>query len=121
VLASPAEVVAVSLAFTADRRLSLYQVARSTDREHGSAATVLLHRVIADAVEAGLVELDLLRGAEEYKSSFADAARPVLRLRVGHGVLGHGLVRLWALAVSASRRTRTLRGRAGAWRRRSPS
>ena len=120
-LSSPTGVVAVSLAFTADRRLSLYQVARSTEREHGSAATVLLSRVIADAVASGLTELDLLRGAEEYKSSFADAARPLLRLRVGHGMLGHGVVRFWALVVSVSRRTRSLRGRAGAWRRRSPS
>ncbi|MCD4534492.1 GNAT family N-acetyltransferase [Nocardioides sp. cx-169] len=120
-LASPDEVVAVSLAFTADRRLSLYQVARSTNRAHGSAATVLLHRVIADAVEAGFTELDLLRGAEEYKSSYADQARPVLRLRVAHGVLAHGLVGLWALALSASHRLRLLRDRADASRRRNPS
>jgi CelD/BcsL family acetyltransferase involved in cellulose biosynthesis len=96
VLSSPEGTVAVSLAFASDRRLSLYQVARSTDREHGSAATVLLHRVIADAVDAGFVELDLLRGDEAYKASFADSSRHVLRLRVGHGLRGRALVTGWA-------------------------
>lgn len=120
-LASREEVVAVSLAFVSDRRLSLYQVARSLERQHASAATVLLHRVIADAVETGFEELDLLRGAEDYKASYADSSRAVLRLRVGHGAAARALVRGWALAVSASRGAGTLRDRAGAWRRRRPS
>jgi len=120
-LASPDEVVAVSLAFCSDRRLSLYQVARSLEREHASAGTVLLHRVIADAVEADFQELDLLRGAEDYKSSFADASRPLLRLRVGHGLAARALVTAWSLAVSANRRVRTTRDRADAWRRRRSS
>jgi CelD/BcsL family acetyltransferase involved in cellulose biosynthesis len=120
-LASPDEVVAVSLAFTSDGRLSLYQVARSLDREHRSAGTVLLHRVIADAVTAGFHELDLLRGAEDYKSSFADSTRDVLRLRVGHGLAARALVAGWAVAVSASRGAATIRDRAGAWRRRRSS
>ncbi|WP_134741830.1 GNAT family N-acetyltransferase [Nocardioides sp. 503] len=120
-LASPEEVVAVSLAFTCDARLSLYQVARSLDHEHRSAGTVLLHRVIVDAHAAGARELDMLRGDEAYKASFADHSRTVLRLRVGHGLLGRAVVAGWGAAVSGNRRFRTLRDRAAAWRRRRPS
>lgn len=121
VLTSPQEVVAVSLAFTSDRRLSLYQVARSLDREHRSAGTVLLHRVIADAVDAGFSELDLLRGAEDYKSSFADYSRDVLRLRVGHGLAARAVVAAWAVAVSANRGAAALRDRVAAWQHRRSS
>jgi CelD/BcsL family acetyltransferase involved in cellulose biosynthesis len=120
-LSSPEEVVAVSLAFTSDARLSLYQVARSLDHEHRSAGTVLLHRVIVDAHASGARELDMLRGDEAYKASFADHSRAVLRLRVGHGLLGRAVVAGWAAAVSGNRRFRTLRDRAAAWRRRMPS
>jgi CelD/BcsL family acetyltransferase involved in cellulose biosynthesis len=120
-LASPDEVVAVSLAFTSGGRLSLYQVARSLEHDHRSAGTVLLHRVIVDAVEAGARELDMLRGDEAYKASFADHSRAVLRLRAGHGLVARAVVAGWDAAVSGSRRFRTLRGRAAAWRRRRPS
>ncbi|WP_193612673.1 GNAT family N-acetyltransferase [Nocardioides lijunqiniae] len=121
VLASPDEVVAVSLAFTPDERLSLYQVARSLDRAHGSAGTVLIHRVIVDAVGAGARELDMLRGDEPYKGSFADHSRTVLRLRAGHGLAARAVVAGWHAAVNGSRRLRSLRDRADAWRRRRPS
>ncbi|MBB6629310.1 GNAT family N-acetyltransferase [Nocardioides sp. KIGAM211] len=92
VLESPTEVVAVSIAFEAVGRLSLYQTARSLDRRHGSAATVLLARLIDEAVAAGFSEVDMLRGAEAYKASFADEVRGVHRLRAGHGAPARALV-----------------------------
>ncbi|MCW2794368.1 MAG: hypothetical protein JWO76_3466 [Nocardioides sp.] len=121
VLETPVAVVAVCVAFVVEGRLSLYQVARSLEHEYRSAATVLLHRVIADAVADGCVEVDMLRGDEGYKSSFADERRQLHRLRAGHGVLARGVVATRALVVSAIRRVRRIPGEAGAWRRRTPS
>ena len=121
VLETSAEVVAVSLAFTVAGRLSLYQMARSLEHEHRSAATVLLHRVISDATSEGCREVDLLRGDEDYKSSYADSHRDLFRLRVGHGRAGRGVVVAHSLAVSAIRRARRWRSRVDAWRRRTPS
>jgi len=77
--------VAAVLAFEVAGRLSLYQVARSTAREHASAGTVLLADVVEDAVASGCHEVDLLRGAEDYKGSFADLSRPLVRVRAAHG------------------------------------
>lgn len=100
VLASDDGVVAVSFAFVLGGRLSLYQIARSLDSAHDGAGNVLLVAVIEDAVAAGCHEVDLLRGGEGYKSSFADASRPIGRLRVAHG----GLARAQLAGEDAARR-----------------
>lgn len=96
VLESPDGTVAVSIAFEVGGRLSLYQMARSLDRRHGSAATVLMARLIAEDVQAGFSEVDLLRGNEGYKASFADDARGAYRLLAGHGIPARGLVAVLA-------------------------
>jgi CelD/BcsL family acetyltransferase involved in cellulose biosynthesis len=109
VLASGSEIVAVSLAFVVAGRLSLYQVARSLDRAHDGAGNVLLVAVIEDAVTDGCHEVDLLRGGEGYKSSFADERRVVGRLRATHG----GAARAQVAAEDAARRlSARLRSRA---------
>lgn len=100
VLAAGSDVVAVSLAFVVAGRLSLYQVARSLDRAHDGAGNVLLVAVIEDAVTGGCHEVDLLRGGEGYKSSFADATRVVGRLRAAQG----GGARAQVAAEDAARR-----------------
>ena len=100
VLAAGSDIVAVSLAFVVAGRLSLYQVARSLDAAHDGAGNVLLVAVIEDAVTDGCHEVDLLRGGEGYKSSFADATRVVGRLRAAHG----GLARAQVTAKDAARR-----------------
>ncbi|WP_395657762.1 GNAT family N-acetyltransferase [Nocardioides sp.] len=106
--------IGVVVAFEVAGRLSLYQVARSTEREHGSAGTVLLAAVVEDAVAGGCHEVDLLRGAEDYKGSFADRTRPLERVRAAHG--GWATARL-AAEDAARRAKRTvsarLRSRAG--------
>jgi CelD/BcsL family acetyltransferase involved in cellulose biosynthesis len=101
VLASGDRVAAVSVAFVVAGRLSLYQVARSTDREHGSAGTVLLADVVEDAAAAGCHEVDLLRGDEDYKTSFADERRTLGRLRAAHGVRARVLLGVEDLARRA--------------------
>jgi CelD/BcsL family acetyltransferase involved in cellulose biosynthesis len=109
VLAAGSDVVAVSLAFVVSGRLSLYQVARSLDGEHDGAGNVLLVAVIEDAVTDGCHEVDLLRGGEGYKSSFADGTRVVGRLRTAHG----GAARAQLAAEDAARRVSArLRSRA---------
>jgi|SRR6478752_410020 len=100
VLAAGSDIVAVSLAFVVAGRLSLYQVARSLDRAHDGAGNVLLVAVIEDAVADGCHEVDLLRGGEGYKSSFADETRVVGRLRTAHG----SAARAQATAEDAARR-----------------
>ena len=100
VLAAGSDVVAVSLAFVVAGRLSLYQVARSLDGAHDGAGNVLLVAVIEDAVADGCHEVDLLRGGEGYKSSFADGTRVVGRLRTAHG----GAARAQVAAEDAMRR-----------------
>lgn len=102
--------VAVTIGFEVAGRLSLYQVARSTEREHGSAGTVLLASVIEDAARAGCHEVDLLRGDEGYKSSFADHERGVGRLRAARGRRATARLRAEDVARTVSA---TLRSRAG--------
>ena len=69
--------IAVTIAFELGGRLNLYQVARSTAREHANAGTVLLAAVAQDAIAHGCHEVDLMRGAEDYKGSFVDLSRPL--------------------------------------------
>ncbi|GAB2459245.1 hypothetical protein GCM10027062_43860 [Nocardioides hungaricus] len=82
VLADGPRVAAVVVSFLVGGRLSLYQVARSLRPEHDGAGTVLLADVVASSDAA---EVDLLRGDEAYKRSFADHTRTLTRLRVARG------------------------------------
>lgn len=107
VLASSETTAAVSIAFCTPGRLSLYQIARSLHRDHDGAGKVLLTRLVTDAISAGYREADLLRGGEDYKSSFVDAARTLHRLRAGHGVRGRIVVAGWESAAASARRGRT--------------
>lgn len=99
--------VALSIAFWADRRLGLYQVARSLAPEHSDAATVLLLRVVDDAVRDGAVEIDLLRGDEGYKSRLVDDVRPLHRVRHARGALPRLLLTLLTAASSGRRAVRS--------------
>lgn len=95
--------VAVSIGFWVGGRLSLYQVARSLAPEHAEAGTVLILHVIEDAVRAGAVEIDLLRGAEVYKTRLVDDVRTLHRVRAARGALPRLLLTLLT-AASATRR-----------------
>lgn len=95
---------AVSLAFVVAGRLSLYQVARSLERADDGAGTVLLHRVVADAVAGGCHEVDFLRGDEGYKDSLADGRRSIGRIRFARGPLATGVLGVRSLAATAHRR-----------------
>ena len=111
VLTDGREPIAVAIGFEVAGRLSLYQVARSVVAEHGSAGTVLLADVIADAADGGCHEVDLLRGEEGYKQHFADRRRPMVALRAGHGLPARALVGLRRVLTAARARSRAAAGR----------
>ncbi|MDN4162842.1 GNAT family N-acetyltransferase [Nocardioides abyssi] len=114
---------AVSVAFLVAGRLALYQLARSTAREHDGAGTVLLVRVVEQAVADGCTEVDMLRGEEAYKGGFASRRRVLTRVRAAHGVRGRALLAGWdgvrrahavRARVQARARTRVSSARGGA-------
>jgi CelD/BcsL family acetyltransferase involved in cellulose biosynthesis len=94
------ETVLASVAcFEVAGRVSLYQSGRAMDHRWRNAVTVLLGKVIEDACRRGVVEVDLLRGGEDYKRNFGSASRELLRLRAASGMLGD--LALAALTVTA--------------------
>lgn len=95
----------VLLLFTTGGRLCVYQTARAVDdAEFNHAGTVIDAVAIEDAAVEGLTEVDFLRGAEPFKSSFTAHVRPLLRLRASHGLGGWLLLRTIELAESIRRR-----------------
>lgn len=111
---SPAAVAAVSVAFVTAGRLSLYQLARSMDPAHNGVGNAANHLLIRQAIQDGCHEVDMLRGAEGYKASFADSRRDVLAFRAAHGTVAQAVLRLIGVATRARPRVgRTLRR----WRR----
>jgi len=88
VLGRPGEQpVAVSLAWWCAGRLSTYQVARSLEREHAHAGTLMMVDMIEQGVADGATEADLLRGDAAYKLRLADEQRDLVLVRTGVGVL----------------------------------
>jgi CelD/BcsL family acetyltransferase involved in cellulose biosynthesis len=110
VLGTPTRTLAVSIAFAACGRVSLYQVARTTDRDFDNASTVLNLANVERAAAAGFVEVDLLRGSEEFKRYYAEHVRHLYQVSAAHG--GAGVAVLEALLL-----VRRLRGVAGRLRR----
>lgn len=89
VLRAGSDPVAVSLSFLVAGRLSLYQSARSFEHKYRNATLELQLEVISQACAVGCREVDLLRGSEPYKASYAGRERQIYRLRAAHGALGH--------------------------------
>lgn len=99
----------VLICFTTGDRLRCYQLARSLEEDFKDAGTLLYAAAVEEACARGLVELDLLRGAEPYKASIAGRERRLLRLRASHGALGGVLLRLELAASSLRRRLGAMR------------
>ena len=115
VLGRPGEQpVAVALAWWCGRRLSTYQVARSLEREHAHAGTLMMVDMIEQGVADGATEADLLRGDAAYKLRLADERRHLLLVRTGIGVLPRAV-----LGAHAARQR--LRAGRRAFTRSSPS
>jgi CelD/BcsL family acetyltransferase involved in cellulose biosynthesis len=106
------QVYAVMVSFVLAGRLSMYQVARSLEKEAAGAGNVLMHEVFQHAAAQGdLVEIDMLRGDEAYKFKFVDRSRVLNRLRWGQGVRARLVVRAWDALTDARTRGLALRQR----------
>jgi CelD/BcsL family acetyltransferase involved in cellulose biosynthesis len=105
--------VAVTLFFCLDGRLSFYQLARSLDRAHDGAGRLLVHQIVVDGIAAGFREIDLLRGDEPYKASFADEVRELHRVRVGNGAASRTVAWGWRTASRARAMLAERRGTVG--------
>lgn len=106
------EVCGVLVSATTGDRLATYQIARSLDERFSDVGTLLYVTAVDEAADAGLSEIDFLRGEEGYKLSFADGRRPLVRLRAARGLRGRALL---AITLQAQR----LRHRVGGWPRRA--
>jgi CelD/BcsL family acetyltransferase involved in cellulose biosynthesis len=99
-------VIATVSCFEVAGRSSLYQSGRLVDRRWRNSTTVLLARVVEDACQRGLTEVDFLRGSESYKHNFATQERTLLRLRAAKGIGA----RLALAGLIGRERTRQLAG-----------
>jgi len=96
-------VVATELDLVVGARTCFYQAGRSTDREWRGGGSVLRAEIIAEAIEAGHGEYDLLRGDEPYKADWSEGRREVVRCRVGVGPSGRAVLAAVALRGRISR------------------
>jgi CelD/BcsL family acetyltransferase involved in cellulose biosynthesis len=83
-----------------------YQAGRDPAYDHLSVGLVLLAHTIRSALEDGVYEYRLLRGAEAYKQRFQSHDRGLVTLAVAAGRAGHAALAggRHALARPASRR-----------------
>lgn len=80
--------IAVQAWFELAGRVAFYQGGRDLDAQWRGAGNVLHLRVAERAYELGFREIDLLRGAEAYKSEWAERSRVLVGLKAAHGVGG---------------------------------
>ncbi len=75
--------VAAFYNFVLDNKVSFYQGGRRLDTPADVQVGMVMHAcLIRSAIEAGRREYDFLAGVAQYKTSFALATRPILKLRV---------------------------------------
>ena len=91
--------VAAFYNFVRDNKVSFYQGGRRLDTPADVQVGVVMHAcLIRSAIEAGRREYDFLAGVAQYKTSFALATRPILRLRVSRPSMSE-LARAWLASV----------------------
>ncbi|MHB1139475.1 MAG: GNAT family N-acetyltransferase [Microthrixaceae bacterium] len=90
-VAASGEVVATELDLLAGRRAAFYQAGRRIEREWRGCGSVLRAGLVDAFCEDGVIEYDLLRGDEPYKSDWAAARREVVHCRFGVGPRGRVL------------------------------
>lgn len=79
------ETIAVEIDFRIANRLFFYQAGRRTEREWRGCGTVLRAKIIAAAIDDGVIEYDMLRGDEPYKTEWATARRQLSSHRLAVG------------------------------------
>lgn len=63
-------------------RIAYYQIAMDPDWDRSGPGTSLIYLAVGEAHENALMEFDMLRGDEEYKSRWSTGRRRLFRLRV---------------------------------------
>ena len=116
VLATKERTLGVALSFATCGRVSLYQNARTTDRDADNAGTALGLAAVRQAIEKGFTEVDLLRGEEAYKFEWGERVRGMSRVRAAHGVLALGVLIGIDVASRAKRTVQRISRAARAWR-----
>lgn len=96
------EAVAVAYAIEDGRRSLYYQSGFLPEWGAKSAGLVLFAKYIEDAFERGCTEIDLLRGAEAYKTEWAKHARSTVTLRWALTTRGRAAMR-WQEAKKQAR------------------
>ncbi|MEZ5321510.1 MAG: GNAT family N-acetyltransferase [Microthrixaceae bacterium] len=102
------ETAAVEVDFVVAGRMSFYQAGRSTDRRWRGGGSWVRSETVRAAISSGCHEFDLLRGAEPYKSEWADRSRGVWALRAGVGPIGRAAVGAAAVRAAARGRASSL-------------
>lgn len=84
-VAPDGQVIATEVDFVVDGHVSFYQAGRLTDHDWRGSGSMLKARIIGAAIDDGAVEFDLLRGAEPYKTEWAEGQRPLVLVQVAIG------------------------------------
>ena len=92
------EVVGVEYAFEYNKRLSLFQTGFDPEQAHLAPGHLMMARLIEMAIDAGIQELDLLKGDYDYKDSYASQKRFTVDVDVVQGPVASTLYRLIALS-----------------------
>jgi CelD/BcsL family acetyltransferase involved in cellulose biosynthesis len=101
----------------------MYQSARLIEPRWKDVGVTLFASIVDDACARGLIEVDFLRGEEEWKGRFTTQRREMFRLVAGKGVMG-GLGRTGTAATfyasqAAVRGVRFGRSMASRWNAKS--
>lgn len=79
------ETIAAEIDFRVGERLFFYQAGRRTEHEWRGCGTVLRAKIIETAIGDGLIEYDMLRGDEPYKTEWATSRRRLSSHRLAVG------------------------------------
>ena len=80
------EIVGVEYAFEYNKRLSLFQTGFDPSHANLAPGHLMMSRLIEMAIEAGVQEIDLLKGDYEYKDSYASEQRLTVDVDVVQGL-----------------------------------
>lgn len=84
-VAPDGQMIATEVDFVVAGRVSFYQAGRLTDHDWRGSGSMLKARIVGGAIDDGAVEFDLLRGAEPYKTEWADGQRPLVSVQLAIG------------------------------------
>ncbi|MDR3448278.1 MAG: GNAT family N-acetyltransferase [Alphaproteobacteria bacterium] len=94
-------IVACHMGFIRSRVLHLYHTTYDADFGAFSPGNSMMIETIKSAIDAGLIELDFMRGDESYKQRFASGTRALAVFVAGGSLLGRAAV--WGAGLHAAK------------------